>query len=137
MLPYLLADVVSAIAAVNFEFVAAFGAKESQRLSMVYTSDGKAMPAGAPVQDGRSAIAALFQGVMDSGLARVALATKELLAGDRSAQPSMVVERGVYTFYDAGNAVKDVGKYIVVWALEGSQYKYSLDMFSSDGPLAK
>lgn len=127
----------SAIAAVNSEFIAAFSAKDSKRLSMVYTSDGKAMPAGAPVQDGRPAIARLFQSVMDSGLTKVTLDTIELSAGDRSAQPSMVVERGVYTFYDASDTVKDVGKYIVVWGLEGNEYKYSLDMFSSDGPVDK
>ena len=128
---------VTAIAKVNAQFVDAFNAGDAARVSEVYEVAGKALPAGAPVLTGRSAIAALFQSVMSSGIATVALETFELFQGEAGPHPQTAVERGQYSFFDKDGTTKDVGKYIVVWAVEDGQFRYSLDMFSSNGPVSQ
>ena len=82
-------------------------------------------------------MAAMFQGVKDSGVDHVKLAATERHACDSTAQPDSIVELGSYTFYSAKDEVLDVGKFMVVWNKAGPSggYKLAYDMFSSNGKL--
>jgi len=127
-------DVRAKIDAVQRDFVKHFNANDMTGLAAIYTNNAKAMPAGMPIQTGHTAIAAFF-GEVRKSIASVQLSTDELFASDATAKPDSCVERGKYEFFDGNGKAVDVGKYVVVLVEEGGQWKYYLDMFSSNGPM--
>jgi len=87
-----------------------------------------------PTQTGHAAIAAFF-GEVRKTINSVQLTTDELFASDATPNPDSVTERGKYEFFGADGKPMDVGKYVVVLTEEGGEWKYYIDMFSSNGPL--
>jgi len=137
-MPFPLPDEAAAqIQALGEEFMAAFAAGDPQRLSLTYTVNGKALPAGMPVLEGRAAIAKLFQGVMDMGVKEAILTPDEAYACDPSDDPHMCFERAAWEFKDKDGKTMDKGKFITLLIKEDGQYKYAYDMFSSNGPITQ
>jgi len=129
------AAIAAELHAVNTEFMAAFKAQDAHRLAATYCKDGRALPAVAPVQRGQAAIAALFQGVMDMGVAEAILTPDELFACDNSGHPSVIGEVAKWEFHDNHGATMDRGKFLVLFVQEDGKWKYLYDMFSSNGPI--
>ena len=73
---------------------------------------------------------------MKAGVAGVSLTTDEIFASDPSNDPDSCYEVARYQFLDAHGAVIDNGKYLAVLTKENGQWRYHLDMFSSNGPSA-
>ncbi len=98
-------------------FVATFNAGDSQALSMLYTEDGAVLPPGAPVLEGRAAIATFWQGAMDSGLKLTSLVPLEITQAG-----NLATDVGTLTLSapnGAGGRAEISAKYIVIW-LEGA-----------------
>jgi len=119
----------------NDEFMAAFKSQDAQRLSQLYCTNGKALPAGMARLEGRTAIAKLFQGVMDMGVKTVVLDADEVFGGDSSQFPDIIFECAKWTFKDGEGKVIDAGKFLTILHQEEGKYKYLYDMFSSNGPI--
>jgi len=129
------ADVRAKTDALQREFVDAWKAHDLTRLSATYTKNGKAMPAGAPIQTGTAAISAFFGSVIKMGVDHVELTTDDLHASDSSPHPDSIYECARYTFFAADGSTIDKGKYLAILTQEDGAWKYAYDMFSSNGPL--
>ena len=119
-----------AIEAANEAFMTAFAARDAGALAAMYTEDGKLLPPNAPILEGRAAIQAFWQAVMDMGVASANLEIQEV-----DAQGNTAVEVSFYTLYLADGTVADTGKYIVVWKRMSGQWYLHRDIFNSSQPL--
>jgi len=128
-------NIANEITAVNQEFMAAFKSQDATRLAKTYCKEGRALPAGAPVQRGQNAIRDLFQGVMDMGVVEAILTPDELFACDNSGHPHMIGEMAKWEFKDKQGNTMDKGKFLVLFVQEDGKWKYLYDMFSSNGPV--
>ena len=116
----------------NAAWAEAFASGDGSRVAALYAEDAVVMPSGAPPVQGREAIAQFWQGVIDSGAARVELTTDEAI----SAGASTIPERGHLAILDANGATIGEGKYVVVWTLDGDQWLLTWDIWNEDGRLA-
>jgi ketosteroid isomerase-like protein len=108
------------------KFMAAFSQKNAGALAKLYTKGGQLLPPGNAVVEGRAAIQAFWQGALDRGLAQAKLDTGEV-EGHRDT----AIEVGQYTLLGAGGQVADVGKYLVIWKVEGKSWKLHRDIWNS------
>jgi ketosteroid isomerase-like protein len=90
----------------------------------MYAEDAVAYPPSGKPTQGRQAIAALWQGLIDSKGTGFTLATTEVMpAGDR------VVETGRYSVTPP-NGQPVEGNYLVVWKREGGAWKLLRDIWN-------
>jgi uncharacterized protein (TIGR02246 family) len=108
--------------------------QDAAGLASLYAQDGRFLPPNMEPCEGRSAIQAAMQQLLDMGARSLdvePLSVRE--AGD------MTIEYGRYTLGiepDGGAAVSDVGKYVVVHeAQRDGSTKIALDIFNSNAPL--
>ena len=120
-----------AISAVNRQFEAAFEKGDAAGIAAVYTEDGQILPPNFEPMNGKEAIQAFWQGVMDMGIVAAKLETIEL-----DVQGNMAVEVGKGTLYAAGKQIADVAKYIVVWQKEQGEWRWYRDIWNSSLPAA-
>ncbi len=99
---------------------------DSIGMANAYTEDGKVMFAGAPPVVGRANIQTTFSRIINSGVTRINLETKEVFGTDE-----LLAEEGQVTVY-----VKDVAvaeeKYIILWKKEDGQWKMFRDIANSN-----
>ena len=121
----------SEIITANEVFMTAFNSGDSSALAELYTADGSLMPTNSDFVNGKQAIAAVWQSVFDAGIKQVKLETLEVegLGGT-------LYEVGKYTLFVDGGAVADSGKYVVIWKMEGGQWKLHRDIFNTSMPPA-
>ena len=115
-----------AIEAANQAFMAAFAAHDAAALAGFYTEEGKLLPPNAPIMEGRAAIQAFWQAVMDMGIATAQLDILEVDALGNTA-----VEVSYFTLFLADGTVADQGKYIVEWKRVKGQWYLHRDIFNS------
>jgi uncharacterized protein (TIGR02246 family) len=118
------------IANANAAFTAAFAAGDAARVAACYSETGWFMVPGAETFKGRTAIANAIQGLMDSGVTNVGLATAEVYDLGETA-----IEVGEYTLY-AGDNVADQGRFMVNWQSIGGKWYLHRDMINSLKPPA-
>ena len=117
------------IAAVNQQLSEAFSRSDAAGGAALYAEHAQLMPPNAPLLEGREAIGAFVQSLMDSGVASLQLATAELdIFG------SMAVEVGRYESHDSNGDQVDVGKYVVIWRLVNGKWCLYRHIFNSDLP---
>jgi uncharacterized protein (TIGR02246 family) len=108
--------------------------QDAAGLASLYAEDGRFLPPNMEPCEGRSAIQAAMQQLLDMGARSLDVEPLDVReAGD------MTIEYGRYTLGiepDGGAAVSDVGKYVVVHeAQHDGSTKIALDIFNSNAPL--
>jgi uncharacterized protein (TIGR02246 family) len=115
------------------QFMSAFNSTDPAAVAALYTEDGKILPPNMPPVVGREAIAEFWKGAKDMGMGDLRLDATELLDSGE-----LAYEMGTYTLAvnpPGGEAMTDVGKYVVVLRLQDdNSWKIAVDMFSSDAP---
>ncbi len=116
------------IAAANRRLEAAVAAGDAAAGAACYTEDGQFLVPNLEPLEGRAAIQAFFQGVMDSGIDRLELETLELeTLGDTA------LEVGRWTL-EAGGSVADRGKFVVIWKNVGGSWYLHRDIINTSLP---
>jgi uncharacterized protein (TIGR02246 family) len=108
--------------------------QDAAGLASLYAEDGRFLPPNMEPCEGRSAIQAAMQQLLDMGARSLDVEPLDVReAGD------MTIEYGRYTLGiepAGGAAVSDVGKYVVVHeAQHDGSTKIALDIFNSNAPL--
>jgi uncharacterized protein (TIGR02246 family) len=108
--------------------------QDAAGLASLYAEDGRFLPPNMEPCEGRSAIQAAMQQLLDMGARSLDVEPLNVReAGD------MTIEYGRYTLGIepcGGAAVSDVGKYVVVHeAQRDGSTKIALDIFNSNAPL--
>jgi len=86
---------------------------------------------GAPMTVGKAAVEAHYRNVLGMGVAAVTMTARSV-----STLPDYVIEAGVYEMAfkpSGGAAVKDVGKYQIVYRKSGGKWRIWYDTVLSDG----
>jgi uncharacterized protein (TIGR02246 family) len=118
------ADARGAIEAANKAFMQAFARGDAAALAAMYSDDAIAFPPSGKPTQGRQAIGALWQGLIDSKGTGFTLTTTEVKpAGD------LVVETGRYSVTPPGGQAIE-GNYLVVWKREGGAWKLHRDIWN-------
>lgn len=125
----------SAIEERNRQFEDAIARGDAAGVAAVYTETGSVLPSNAPRASGRPAIEQFWGGIIASGVKRATLDTLELdVLGDTA------LEVGAYELMvsaeDGGVITADRGKFVVVWKREGDEWRWAVDIFNSDLPVA-
>jgi uncharacterized protein (TIGR02246 family) len=122
-------EIRRAIAAGNQKFMDAISRGDGAAVAALYTATARALPPGAPVVEGRAAIQAFWQGVIDSGVRDVKLET--IAVETTGASLAAEVGRAVLTVNQPGGESATVeGKYVVVWKEDGGEWKLHADIWN-------
>jgi uncharacterized protein (TIGR02246 family) len=114
-----------AVEAGNRAFIAAFLRGDAAAVAALYTEDAQVIAPGAPVARGRSAIAAFWQGSIDSGVKGVALET-----ADVESTGDLAYETGIVRLTGRDGGASEA-RYVVVWKREGGSWKLHRDIWNS------
>ncbi len=119
----------SGIEATNARFMEAINSGDIATVAGLYTDDAVLCAPNMPMQRGRAAIRATFDGMIQAmGVPKLQLDTAQVEERGDAAW-----EIGAYTMTAGGQT--DKGKYLVVWKREGSDWKLAVDMWNSDSPM--
>ena len=116
------------------EWLAAIATKDADAIADFYTKDGAILPPGAPLAEGREAIAEVWAGLV--GLEEFSLSFVPTKI-DIAASADMASDVGTYSLGYASESgpVRDEGKYVVVWRKVDDTWKAAADIFNSNGAL--
>lgn len=98
-------------------FAAAFNGGDGAAVAAHYTEDAALLPPGEARVDGRAAIAAFWQGLIDGGITDLTLKAVEV-----EERGDLATEVGAFTLAVPGEGEQKTtvaGKYIVVWMKDG------------------
>jgi uncharacterized protein (TIGR02246 family) len=122
-------EIRRAIAAGNQKFMDAISQGDAPAVAALYTATARALPPGAPVVEGRPAIQAFWQSVIESGVKDVKLET--IAVETTGAGLAAEVGRAVLTLQQPnGERVTAEGKYVVVWKDDGGEWKLHADIWN-------
>jgi uncharacterized protein (TIGR02246 family) len=114
------------LAAMDEQWEAALNSGDMDALVAMYTEDARVLPPNAPLAQGRAAVKASFQGMMDDGLKGELETVEARVAGD------MGYRLGTYVIRAPDGSAIDRGKYIETWRNEGGTWRISNDIWNSD-----
>src|SRR6185295_19050151 len=123
-----------AIRRANADFAAAARAGNAQMLvDNYYAPDAEVMAPNRPEFRGREAIRAFWTAFLAAGSVDVALTSTTVT------QPSsdVAIETGRYDLSlrpASGQAIKDAGKYVVIWKKSNGRWWATEDIFNTDMP---
>jgi uncharacterized protein (TIGR02246 family) len=121
-------NVNAAIARLNAAFDAAFNRGDAAALGALYAEDAVLLPPGAPMQKGRAAIRAFWEGMFRE-FANLHLMTVDL----KPYGENVLREIGRLTVEPkAAPGQKLAGKYIVIWENTGGEWKLATDIANFD-----
>lgn len=116
------------IAASNARLCEAFGAGDMEGVAGCYVEDAWFMVPGMDTLKGRTAIAAGFGGLRESGVSGLELTTDEVFETGE-----LAVEVGGYRLF-AGETEVDRGRFLVTWKKSGDNWLLHRDMINSLNP---
>ena len=120
----------SGIEATNARFMTAINSGDVATLAELYTDDAVLCAPNIPMQRGKAAIRATFEGMVQAmGTPKLQLDTIQVEERGDAAW-----EIGAYTMTAGGQT--DKGKYLVVWKREDANWKLAVDMWNTDSPMA-
>jgi ketosteroid isomerase-like protein len=118
------------IAAANEKFVAAFSRGDAASIAALYAKNAQVLPPNNDLIADKQAIQTFWQNAMNMGTKAAKLETLEVESyGDTAS------ELGKYTLQGEAGQEIDIGKYIVIWKLEGGQWKLHRDIWNSSRPI--
>jgi uncharacterized protein (TIGR02246 family) len=117
-------DVRQAVDAGNRAFIAAFLRGDSRTVADLYTEDAQVIAPGAPVAQGRAAIAASWQEAIDSGVKDVRLNTADVESSGDLASETGIVE----IVAEDGTVARE--RYVVVWKRTKGGWKLHRDIWN-------
>ena len=128
-----MAQIRQAIETANGKFGEAVRKGDGAALAALYTDDAKLLPPNGEMIRGRDGIKANWTGGLKMGIKDAVLTTLEILG-----LGGQVCEIGRYDLTikpEGQGAVKDVGKYVVVWkqAADGT-WKLLIDIWNTSKP---
>ena len=123
-----------AVDQVNADFVAGLKAGDVARLVTHYDADAKVLPNGMPAAHGHAEI----QKSLGEFLGAFTITDAELTTTDLTVKEDMAIETGALRMVmqpkQGGEAVTDIGKFVVVWKKQADgSWKLWRDIFNSDG----
>ena len=124
------AKLLEEITAANKIFMDTFNKEDAATLVSFYTEDGQLLPPNAGVIEGKEAMQAFWQAVMDMGVKEAVLEIVEVEGHGDTA-----IEVSKFKMKDAEGNVLDYGKYIVIWKKVEGNWKLHRDIFNSSTPL--
>lgn len=113
----------AAIETANEQFMSAVQRADAPSIAGMYTQDAEIFPPLGITVHGRRAIEEYWQGVLDMGIAKVVVATDEVVPLD-----DFACEVGTYTLHDSSSSPIASGKYMTIWKREGGQWRVHRDM---------
>lgn len=126
-------EVRQAIEAINKQLADAVNRGEAAAVAALYTEEARVLPPNGPTLVGQEAIQNFFQSNIDAGVSDFKITTLEVgVARD------LAYEIGEYALTiqpEEGEAIRDQGKYVVVWKRENGEWKLDVDIFNSSMPL--
>jgi ketosteroid isomerase-like protein len=123
--------VIDEIAERNKQFMAFFADGNSRGVSQLYTEDGQVLPPNSEILEGPEAIAQMWQGAIDAGVASLRLEISEVHGSEDA-----VYELSHYQMLSADAQVIDHGKYIIIWKKIGDTWFIHRDIWNSSAPVA-
>ncbi len=127
------AEVRQAIEAINKQFADAVKRGDAAAVAALYTEDARLLPPNGPTLVGREAIQNFFQSNIDAGVSDLQLTILEV-----GVVRDLAYEIGQYALTiqpEEGEALRDQGKYVVIWKRENGEWKLDVDIFNSSMPL--
>lgn len=110
----------------NRQFMSCFAAGDASGLSGLYTDDAEIMPPGSETIRGEDQICSFWQGVIESGMAKVSLQTTEV-----DNEGDTAIETGRYTLENADGKEADNGNYLIVWKRIEDRWLIHRDIWNS------
>jgi uncharacterized protein (TIGR02246 family) len=124
--PALADDVRAAIEGANATFMKTFLAGDANGVANLYTEDAQVIAPGAPVAEGREAIAAVWKQTIDGGVKDLTLTTLDVVsAGD------VAGERGTVKLVGADGKAMEA-RYVVVWKRVDGTWKLHRDIWNAE-----
>ena len=117
------AKLLEEITAANKVFMETFKAGDAAVLSSLYTEDGKVLPPNAGIIEGKEAMQAFWQAVMDMGVKEGVL---EIVEVEGHGDTAIEVSR--FQMKDTDGNVLNYGKYIVVWKKVDGKWKLRFEV---------
>jgi len=127
------AEVRQAIEAINKQWEDAVKRGDAAAIAALYTEEARVLPQDGPTLVGREAIQNFQQSYIDAGFNDFRLTTLEV-----GVVRDLAYEIGEYALTiqpEEGEAIRDQGKYVVVWKRENGEWKLDVDIFNSSPPL--
>jgi uncharacterized protein (TIGR02246 family) len=123
----------TAIRNLDAEWLEAVQAGDAAGAAAFYAEDGLIMPTGSPAAEGREAVAAVWQSLMDLPDFDIDFAPTRIVIAESA---DVAWEVGFYALSFTGDSgpVADRGKYVVTWQKVDGRWLVGADIFNSDGP---
>ena len=125
-------DIREAVTAAIQTFEGAIKRGDAAAIAALYSGDATLLPPDNPLVKGPGAIEAYWQGAMDMGIRDGRLETLEVEARDDLAYEVGRFELAMQP--DGGGGVTLTGKYVVVWKVEGGNWRMHVDIWNTNGP---
>jgi len=107
----------------------AFNDRDIDALVGLNWDDVRVMPPNAEMEQGRDAVARIFQGYMDE---KVTVNLEEI---ESTATADIGYQVGTYELTAEDGSIADRGKYISTWHMRNGEWRMSNDIWNSDMPL--
>lgn len=110
----------------NNAFEAAFAAGDGAAIGALYTDNGTILPPGGAVVSGPENIGVFWQGVIDSGIARL-----DLIPGELEGEGDTAIEVARFEMFGGDGSLAAVGKYIIIWKNAGNGWQLHRDIWNA------
>jgi uncharacterized protein (TIGR02246 family) len=107
----------------------ALDAKDPDAMAAMYADDSVLLPPNSEAISGRAAIQAFWIAALATGINGAAKDTEVYAHSD------IGYTVGTYTATDAGGAIIDEGKYVIIWRNVDGEWKIHRDIWNSNLPL--
>ena len=123
------AEVRQAIEALSKQYADAVNRGDAAAYAALYTEEARVLPPNGPMIIGREAIKNSHQSSIDAGIRHVL----QLTTLEVRVVRDLAYEIGEYTETiqpEEGEAIRDQGKYVVVWKRENGEWKLDVDTWN-------
>ena len=123
------AGVKDVIADQNKKFEEAFAKKDASAIADQYSKDAQCFYDGQDIVRGKKAIEDAWKGMFGAGAEKIQIQTLDV-----EDHKDWAIETGKFLIKDADGKVTMDGKYLVIWKLDGGEWKIYRDIGNSNRP---